>query len=570
MTSFKNFWEILNKKQKKNFLFIIPLLLFGTLLEILSLGMIIPLITSIIAPDKVNLDFLLPLIDTFDLNVIGTNMIVVIVSLVLGVFLFKNFFLVYLYSQFIKFATSLEAHISDSIYTKYLHQPYIFFIKNKSSKLISNLTAETRMFTNSFTIPIFYFINDFLVVISIFILILFVGSKSLIILLLIMGLAGIILTFILRKNVKKWGEIRSHNDEHKISYLEQAIDSIKQTIMQNNQAHFINNFKKHIESNADVTNKAWIVSRLPRVLYEILGIIALSSFILILVFNGKLDNNALIELGFYVAVAYRVVPSLNIMLASYQQLRFSHIVMAIISKELNLSYEKKIDNNKKINFNDSIKISNASFSYPESKFNSLNKINLSIKKGDFIGIKGESGSGKTTLLDIIIGLLDTSEGKLEADGVNINENINNWRNKIGYVPQATLLIDDTIKKNIIFGADAKSVNEDRLLEVIKITKLDKLVRNSINGLDTFVGPNGSKLSGGEKQRIGIARALYLDPEILAMDEPTSSLDTQTENEIIESINNLIGKKTLIVVSHRDSLISRCNKIFNISDGKLIE
>ena len=570
MTSLKKFWEILNNKQKKQFLLIVPLLLFGTLLEILSLGMVIPLITSIISPDKVNLDILLPLINFFDLNVLGSNMIVIIVSFVLGIFLLKNFYLIFLYSQFIKFATSLEVHITDSIYKKYLHQPYIFFINNKSSKLISNLTIETRMFTNSFTIPIFYFINDLLVVISIFILVLFVGSKSLIILLLIMGLAGLILTLVLRKNVKKWGETRSHNDEYKISYLEQAIDSIKQTIMQNNQEHFINNFKKHLLSNADVTNKSWIVSRLPRVLYEILGIIALSSFVLILVFNGELNTNAMIELGFYVAIAYRVVPSLNIMLVSFQQLRFSHVVMNIISKELKLSYEKKIDNNKKINFNDSIKISNMSFSYPESKVKSLDAINLIIKRGDFIGIKGESGSGKTTLLDIIIGLLEASEGKLEADGVNINENINNWRTRIGYVPQSTLLIDDTIKKNIIFGTNIENVNEDRLVDIIKITKLDKLVRNSINGWDTFVGPNGSKLSGGEKQRIGIARALYLDPEILAMDEPTSSLDIHTENEIIESINNLIGKKTLIVVSHRENLISKCNKIFNISDGKLIE
>ncbi len=568
MIGFKKFWTILDNKQKRNFLFIVPLLLFGTVLEVMSLGMVIPLITAIISPDRLNFDF----ISNF-LNLsyfFQNNLILVIIGLVLVVFIFKNLYLIFLYSQFIKFATSLEASVSNTIYSKYLHQPYIFFIKNKSSNLISNLTAETRLFTNSYTIPIFFFIVESLVVISIFILILFLSSRSLLFLILFMGVVGLILSTLLRKNVKKWGEIRSTNDNFKVSYLQQGIESIKQTLMQNNQNLFINNFKKHIDSNADVTNKSFIVSQLPRILYEILGIIALLCFITVLVTSGKLNSQSLIELGFYVAVAYRIVPSLNKILVSYQQLKFSDVVLGIISKELKLDVEKNNQPSKNIDFNNIIKVKNLSFYYPDSKIKSLNNINLEITKGDFIGIKGESGSGKTTLLDTIIGLLEPHSGFVEVDDHNIYENIYHWRSKIGYVPQSTLLIDDTIKNNISFGIKNENIDEDRIFEVVKLTRLDKLINNLSEGINSQVGHNGSNLSGGEKQRIGIARALYLNPEILAMDEPTSSLDTKTEVDIIDSINGLIGKKTIIVVSHRDSLISRCNKIFKINDGKLIE
>ena len=567
MIGFKKFWTILDEKQRRRFLYIIPLLLFGTLLEIMSLGMVIPLITAIISPEQINLN-ILNLYFEFS-NFFLENVILFIIGLVLIIFILKNFYLIFLYSQFIKFATSLEASVSNSIYTKYLHQPYIFFIKNKSSKLISNLTAETRLFTNGYTIPIFFFIVELLVVVSILILILFLSSKSLLTLIFFMGISGLILSTLLRKNVKKWGEIRSDNDNFKVSYLQQGIGSIKQTLMQSNQSLFINNFKKHIDSNADVTNKAFIVSQLPRILYEILGIIALLCFITILVISGKLNTGSLIELGFYVAVAYRVVPSLNKILVSYQQLKFSDVVLEILSKELKLETKSQNNLDKNIFFNESITVSNLSFYYPKSKTKTLNNLHLEIKKGDFIGIKGESGSGKTTLLDTIIGLLEPHSGSIKVDNVDINENIINWRSKIGYVPQSTLLIDDTIKNNIIFGTNGLDVDDKKIYEVIKLTKLDKLIKNLPLGINAQVGQNGSNLSGGERQRIGIARALYLNPEILAMDEPTSSLDTKIENEIIDSINNLIGKKTIIVVSHRESLISRCDKIFKITDGRLI-
>ena len=166
--------------------------------------------------------------------------------------------------------------------------------------------------------------------------------------------------------------------------------------------------------------------------------------------------------------------------------------------------------------------------------------------------------------------MEPHSGSVEVDDNNIYENIYHWRSKIGYVPQSTLLIDDTIKNNISFGIKDENIDEDRIFEVVRLTKLDKLINNLPDGINGQVGHNGSNLSGGERQRIGIARALYLNPEILAMDEPTSSLDSKTEMDIIDSINSLIGKKTIIVVSHRDSLISRCNKIFKISDGKLVK
>ena len=200
----------------------------------------------------------------------------------------------------------------------------------------------------------------------------------------------------------------------------------------------------------------------------------------------------------------------------------------------------------------------------------INNISMNIKKGSRVGIIGRSGSGKSTLVDIILGLLEPEKGEILVDGVHIKKNKRSWQSHLGYIPQDIYLLDDTIKNNITFGIDEKNINEELLQESIKIAQLEKFVESSKNKLDTAVGNRGIKISGGEKQRIGIARALYNQPKILIFDEATSALDIDNENKILDEIYEGIGDKTLIIISHRNNTVKYCDLIYVMEQGKIID
>ena len=221
-----------------------------------------------------------------------------------------------------------------------------------------------------------------------------------------------------------------------------------------------------------------------------------------------------------------------------------------------------------LKFQEEINLTNLSFSYPVRKEFSLSKISMTIKKEDFIGIIGETGSGKSTLINLLIGLLKPTEGKVEVDKLNINSNLPEWYKKIGYVPQSVYLMDDTIRKNIAFGLREDDIDDALIKQAVEKASLNKFLDNLTDGLETIVGEKGIRLSGGQQQRIGIARALYRDPEILILDEATSSLDNLTEKKIMDSVQSLKRKKTLIIVTHRLTTVNKCDKIFFINKGKI--
>ena len=232
----------------------------------------------------------------------------------------------------------------------------------------------------------------------------------------------------------------------------------------------------------------------------------------------------------------------------------------------NLAKEVSI-NEQKFYFNTKIKLINISFKFEEGNY-ILKDINLQINKGQTIGIIGESGSGKSTLVDLLIGLHKSNDGIIEIDGVKDMQMNQSWRNSIGYVSQVIYLSDDTIKNNIAFGVPNEEVNENRILELIKQVQLETFINTLENGFNTRVGERGTQLSGGQRQRIGIARALYHNPDILVLDEATSALDSKTEKEVMLSISNLKGKKTIIIIAHRLSTLSEADTIYEIKNKKL--
>ena len=262
------------------------------------------------------------------------------------------------------------------------------------------------------------------------------------------------------------------------------------------------------------------------------------------------------------------MPAFSRLIGSLQNIRFNLPVIDVVKNELELENRRSNSDLEKVRFLDNIEFQNISFSYPRSDELILKNISFKINKGEFIGIYGESGSGKSTLIDIVCGLLKPSHGEILLDSNKLDVDKTNWQRLIGYVSQNVFLNDSSIKNNIAFGISKEKIDENRIIEVIKAVKLEEFIDSLPDGLDTVVGERGANLSGGQRQRISIARALYFEPSILIMDEPTSAIDVVTEADIIKEIYKLKRKITCMIVTHNSGVLSECDKLFEISHGRL--
>ena len=268
----------------------------------------------------------------------------------------------------------------------------------------------------------------------------------------------------------------------------------------------------------------------------------------------------------------RVMPSTNKLITSLVNIAVNKRSVEVICDELdqdilNINNIEK-NNIEKVDFKSKIEIQNLSFSYEEGEKTVIENINLQINQGEIFAVIGETGSGKTTFVDLLIGLLDPTKGNILSDGKNIKLNKIDWFKKIGYVPQNMYLNDESIKKNIAFTSDEILIDEKKVLEVAKKSKLLELIQNKKDKLNFRIGERGSVLSGGQKQRLGIARALYSNSEILVLDEFTSALDEITEKEIMEEISKLKGEKTIIISTHKPSVLKYCDKIFDVKNNTI--
>jgi len=356
-------------------------------------------------------------------------------------------------------------------------------------------------------------------------------------------------------------------------HILQALGGIREVLIMGKEDFFIKKFDSHNISQAAIAQKMDTVGVLPRIYLETLTILGITGLIFFMTIQNKPTETLLPVLGIFMAGVFRIMPSVNKILSSVQIIKYSESIIENINKELNLiklGSKKSSTFNNICHFNNKISIESVSFKYLDTDVNAIDDINIEITKGQSIGIIGLSGSGKSTFLDLLLGLHSPNSGKILIDGQNIEDCMKSWQNQIGYVPQNIYLTDDTFKNNIAFGVNEDEINLLDLNNSIKAARVDSFIEKQVKGIETLVGERGVRISGGQKQRIGIARALYKNPNILILDEATSALDTNTENEVMEAVNSLHGIKTLIIVAHRLSTVEKCDVIYKLQGGKIIE
>lgn len=564
---------LLPKSKKRQLLILGGLLLIGMVLEMLGLGVLIPAI-GVMLSDNIAVEYpiLKPLINSLG-NPTQTQLIIAGMCVLILVYVVKALFLVYLNWRQSKFSALLSAQLSEDLFYGYLQKPYAFHLQNNSAQLIRNITSEVNFFS-SITHSVIALTIEVSIILSLTVVLFAIEPVGAIVVTFFFAVSAYLFQLLTRAKIVKWGELRQIHDGKVNQHLLQGLGGVKDVKLMGREDYFLEKFNESNLWKAKLSTRQFTLQQVPRLYLELLAVIGLVGLIVVMVLQHKPINALIATLGIFVAAAFRMIPSINRIMIAFQSIRFAQPVVEVLYNEFKSIHEDvelaKVITPNVLPFSNDIYSNNLVFNYYGSKANALNGITFTIRIGESIGLVGPSGSGKSTFVDLLLGLLRPAKGNIFVDGVDIHGDIRTWQDQIGYVPQSIYLMDDTLRKNIAFGVPDKMINEDAVLRAIKSAQLDDYVQNLPEGLETFVGERGIRLSGGQRQRIGIARALYRDPAILVLDEATSSLDTDTENKLMEAVDALKGNKTLIIIAHRLSTVQNCDRIFKFERGRIVK
>lgn len=544
----------------------------GMVLETASVGLFIPALAVMTEPDiAANYSEIAPFL-AFLGNPGPAGLITWGVSLLVLVYFLKNVFLAALAWWQSKFVFEVQASLSKRLFNGYLRQPYTFHLQRNSSELIRNTTTEVLQFTTKTLMPMMVVATEGLVLLGISSLLLFVEPVGAVVVIATMGLSGFLFYQLFKTRLVKWGKARQVHEGQRLQHIQQGLGGVKDVILLGREDGFLRNFDLHNTGVAHYSQLENVLQHFPRFFLETLAVAGLALLIVAMLAQGRSVESLVPTVGLFGAAAFRIMPVANRVLGSIQRLRFSLPVIGVLHDEIT-TMERASARGGASNlapFRSELTLKNVGYSYPSSAHQTLHGINLTISRGMSVGFVGESGAGKSTIVDVILGLLRPTDGVVLMDGADIHSGLRGWQNQIGYVPQSIYLTDDTLRRNIAFGLPDDEIDEDALDRAIDLAQLRSLVDSLPHGKNTVFGERGVRLSGGQLQRVGIARALYHNPSILVLDEATSALDTETERSVMRSIDALRGDKTVIVVAHRLSTVEHCDILFYLERGRVVE
>ena len=566
MNYIKNIKDILLTKQKNYLFYIFLLMLINSFLEAFSIGMLLPILSIIFENSNAQISVkIFTILSRFGIE----PKIEFFLIFVLLIFILKYSFTIFFTKTQTSFILDLKAELSSRLFRDYLFKSLKFHTKTSSATLVRNIDKEVGIYVNNFVTPIMSYVLATLTISFILILLLLVNVTSTILLMLIFGLIYFTIIKLTSHKLKSIGTLRQHHDKFSLKYIYEAIRTIIEVKLLELENYYTEKYFFHVNRLAKISTSRAIIGVLPKIIFELTLLIIIFYLIFYYTSNNLPIDDLIGQIVIYMTASFRMMPALNLITSSHQKIKYGLPSSELLKKayeEIDIQkYSKKsLSQINDINFDNIIELKNVSFGYENDK-KIFNNLNIKIKKNQTIGIKGKNGTGKSTLVKIICGLLDPIDGNLLVDNKIVNSNTSDWKKKIGYIPQDINLIEGSIKKNICLSIEDKDFDETRLNKIIDDVQLRELINKLPSGINTNIGEMGSDISGGERQKIGISKALYRNPEILIFDESTSSLDEESEKKFVELLEIKFKNKTKIIISHRLAAFKFCDEIYDLSE-----
>lgn len=567
----KGLWSLLPGHRKYEAIRLCLMLMAGMALEMIGVGLILPVIALLTKPDLIFQHAIVQKMSEYVDLPSQQNLVLIIMVMLVVVYLVKNLYLGFLVWVQSRFIYGMQSEMAQKLFAIYLKQPYTFHLQHNTAHLIRNVQSEIGMFINGFTIPTLLILAEGMVVVGLFSLLMFVEPLGTLAVFGLICTAGGVFYLFVRHRLLNWGQQRQFHEGSRIKLLQEGFGGVKDVKLLSREADFLRQYAMHTQQSMKMGQRQYAMLQVPRLWLELLAVTGLAVLMSVMTLQGKPLEGFIPVIALFAVISFRLMPSANRMISAVQQLRFGIPVIKLLSKEFQLEQQvvQSVPASTEA-FNNQIELLDVSYQYPNTEKLALSHVTLTIRKGETIGFVGESGSGKSTLIDLMLGLLTPVSGTIRMDRHDITQDPRPWQCQVGYVPQAIYLSDDTLSRNVAFGIAEQDIDDAAVIRAIKAAQLESFVAGLPEGLDTIVGERGVRLSGGQRQRIGIARALYHDPSVLVLDEATSALDNRTEAEVMEAINALQGKKTILIVAHRLTTVKGCDRIYKLDHGKITD
>ena len=578
----KKLYTIFGSKQKTQFFGLGIMILIGGLFESLGVSMMVPVMTAVTDPASVR-----DMIAQYEpvrgiaqaLGILESDIRLIVTMLVFLILLFivKNTYLLLLARRQSTFISRTRNEMISRVMREFLNRPYEDYLGADIPTVFRITDSDIpKMF--SLVLALLNLSTELVVSICICIVLFVVNWKlTAFVAVIFLLMTGFNLK-VLKPRLNEIGRANQSIQSRIAKWRIEAIYGLKDVKVLHREDFFIRNYYESGRIGADTDRNYTVLNNVPRLLIETVFLGSVFAFLAIYVGTGGDVKPLIPQFMAFAVAAVRVMPSANRINTYLTEIAYEQPSLDYVYE----NYSDAMKENRPMRalaetgagefpkLSERIDLKDITYRYPDTDRDIFTSASMYVKKGESVGIMGASGAGKSTIVDILLGLLTIQSGSITCDGRDIFDNYSAWLSQIGYIPQSIYLVDESIRDNIAFGIDADSIDESRLWEVLEEAQLADFVKSLPEGLDTKIGDRGVRLSGGQRQRIGIARALYADPEILVFDEATSALDGDTEAALMEAINSFHGKKTMVIIAHRLNTIAKCDRIYEVTDGKLME
>lgn len=564
---------LLDRKQKLAMAGLMVLMVVGAFLQTAGVGLLVQVVSVVIDPGAVEKSALVRGFYDFLGCKDFRSFSITVMALLILTFAVKNAFLFVQQKLTFAFVYTNQFRTSERMMRNYLRRGYEFYLNADTAVVQRSITSDVNNMY-ALILALLQLLSDG--VVSLFVVGYCLMTNGLMTMLLAFSLVALMAAIkkVLKPVMHKAGEDNQNYYSSLFKWISQTVQGIKEVKIICKEQYFVDEYRKCGKGYVNAVQRYSLYNNVPKLLIETVCIAVMMGYMIVLTVTGTSTENMLEVLSTLAAAAFVLLPAVNRINNQINSIAYFEPFFMGVSDNLQEEIEDdRVDmsfatEEKKLPLERSIELKDITYAYPNTEKLIFDHAQLKIEVGSAVGIVGTSGAGKSTIVDVLLGLLEVKSGAIYADGVDVKTCYRAFLKNIGYIPQMIFMLDDTIRRNVAFGVHDEDMDEERVWEVLKEAQLDEFVRSLPEGLDTGIGERGIRLSGGQRQRIGIARALYYDPEVLILDEATSALDNDTEAAIMDSINRLHGRKTLVIIAHRLQTIEKCDVVYRVEDGKI--